>query len=96
MRGLINEPDVLFADEPTGQLNSEFSGVVLDLLDDFNRRGQTVVMVTHDIRSAAHSSRIVYLRDGSIQGELDLSDYAAGDESGRQASTADFLAELGW
>ncbi|MDO5502578.1 MAG: ABC transporter ATP-binding protein [Actinomycetia bacterium] len=99
VRGLIGEPEALFADEPTGQLNSEFSRVVLDLLTDVNAAGQTVVMVTHDVRSAAHGSRILYLRDGSIQGELELADPrdAAGSGiEGRQHSVAQFLAEMGW
>ena len=95
VRGLITEPEVLFADEPTGQLNSEFSRVVLDLMAAVNAQGQTVVMVTHDVRSASYGSRIVYLRDGTIQGELHLSDLQAGDPE-RQARTAAFLAESGW
>lgn len=95
VRGLIGEPQVLFADEPTGQLNSEFSRIVLDLLTEVNTAGQTVVMVTHDIRSASHGSRILYLRDGSVQGELDLTALPAGDPA-RQDRTAAFLAEMGW
>lgn len=96
VRGLINQPKVFFADEPTGQLNSEFSGVVLDLLSSFNARGQTVVMVTHDIRSAAYGSRIMYLRDGKIQGELDLAALPRTDRATRADRTADFLAQMGW
>lgn len=96
VRGLINEPKVFFADEPTGQLNSEFSGIVLDLLSRVNGRGQTVVMVTHDIRSAAHGSRIIYLRDGKIQGELDLADLPTNELSARADRTAEFLARMGW
>ncbi|MFD0864621.1 ABC transporter ATP-binding protein [Tessaracoccus lubricantis] len=96
VRGLIAEPGVLFADEPTGQLNSEFSRIVLDLLAAVNATGQTVVMVTHDIRSAAYGSRILYLRDGTIQGELSLADLPQGDAAARQNATAEFLAEMGW
>lgn len=95
VRALINEPRVFFADEPTGQLNSQFSKVVLDLLAGVNERGQTIVMVTHDVRSAAYGSRILYLRDGTIQGELDLSDLPADDPT-RQERTVAFLAEMGW
>lgn len=96
VRGLINEPKVFFADEPTGQLNSEFSGIVLQLLSDVHAAGQTVVMVTHDIRSAAHGSRILYLRDGKIQGELDLADLPTSDLAARADRTAGFLAQMGW
>lgn len=72
VRALINHPDVLFADEPTGQLNSESTTRVLDLLSEVNRSGQTVVMVTHDQRCAVRGDRVLYLRDGVIRGELDL------------------------
>lgn len=93
-RSLINDPSVVFADEPTGQLNSEYSRLVLDLLSHVNASGQTVVMVTHDLRSAVRGDRILYLRDGAITGELRLGRDAA--ESDRTRATAEFLAEMGW
>ncbi len=96
VRSLINRPHVLFADEPTGQLNSEFSEAVLTLLDRINDAGQTIVTVTHDIRTASHGSRILYLRDGKIPGELDLSGFAVDDQAGRQTAVATFLSEMGW
>jgi putative ABC transport system ATP-binding protein len=95
VRAMINEPAVLFADEPTGQLNSEFGQRVLDLLTMLHRDGQSIVMVTHDLRSALRGDRILYLRDGSIVGELTLPRYAAEDAS-RQDQLAGFLAEMGW
>ena len=95
VRALINEPDVLFADEPTGQLNSENSTKVLDLLTRINGHGQSIVMVTHDVRSAVRGNRILYLRDGTVKGELDLGAYAAEDE-GRTARLSGFLADMGW
>lgn len=94
-RALVNEPDVVFADEPTGQLNSENSARVLDLLTSINRDGQTVVMVTHDLRTAERGSRICYLRDGHILDELHLEPYTAPDEA-RTATVGDFLAKVGW
>lgn len=94
VRGLMNEPAVLFADEPTGQLNSEHGRLVLDLLTEVNRGGQTIVMVTHDLKSAVRGDRILYLRDGAITGELALD--RAAPEADRAARTAAFLAELGW
>jgi len=70
-RGLITHPAVLFADEPTGNLDSATSGQMLDLLrrsvDEF---GQTIVMVTHDGRAAAHADRVVFLSDGQIVKDL--------------------------
>jgi len=66
-RSLVSKPAVVFADEPTGNLDSKASGDVLELLrhavDDF---GQTVIMVTHDPAAAAHADRLVTLRDGRI------------------------------
>lgn len=95
VRALINDPAVLFADEPTGQLNSRSSVAVLDLLSTVADAGQTVVMVTHDVRSALRGQRILYLRDGSIQGELDLGRWRA-DDAARQERLTAFLANMGW
>jgi putative ABC transport system ATP-binding protein len=75
VRALINEPTVLFADEPTGALNSASGTAVLDLLTRINRKGQSVVLVTHDIRSACRGNRVLYLQDGSLRGELELGPY---------------------
>ncbi len=72
-RALINQPSVLLADEPTGALDSRSGEDVMDLLAQVNRRGQTVVLVTHDARlAAAHASRIVSLRDGRIVDDAPL------------------------
>lgn len=96
-RALVNRPSVVFADEPTGQLNSEYSTMVLDLLGQVHAGGQTIVMVTHDLRSAARGSRIIYLRDGKIRGELDLGRRTDpdGDEK-RTTALSTFLAGMGW
>jgi len=105
VRAMINDPAVLFADEPTGQLNSEFGQRVLDLLSMLHDDGQTVVMVTHDLRSALRGNRILYLRDGAIHGELDLGVYrpervtAAQERHVRHVrhdQLTGFLAEMGW
>lgn len=95
VRALINEPAVVFADEPTGQLNSEYSRQVLDLLSDLNAGGQSIVMVTHDLRSALRGHTVLYLRDGSVQGTCRLGDWAGDDEQRRDQLT-DFLTRMGW
>lgn len=95
VRALINSPEILFADEPTGALNSKTGLDVLDTLTKFNRQGQSVVMVTHDMRSARRGKRILYLKDGVILGECDLGEYVHGDR-GRHEKLAGFLAEMGW
>jgi putative ABC transport system ATP-binding protein len=69
-RAMINDPVVLLADEPTGNLDSRSGGEVLDLLDTMHRAGQTIVVVTHDPVVAAHAQRIVFLRDGRLVSEL--------------------------
>ncbi|MCM1335857.1 MAG: ABC transporter ATP-binding protein [Bacteroides sp.] len=95
VRALINSPEILFADEPTGALNSKAGLDVLDTLTAFNERGQSVVMVTHDMRSARRGNRILYLKDGVITGECDLGRYTPSDEE-RHKKLSDFLAKMGW
>ena len=95
-RALINDPGIVFADEPTGQLNSENSLRILDLLSRVNSAGQTVAMVTHDLNSALRGDRILYLRDGRIRGELDLGERRGPDDAARTAALTAFLAEMGW
>lgn len=65
-RALVNTPAVLFADEPTGNLNSVASQSVLNVLTDMNRRGHTIVMATHDLKAACRGRTIRYLRDGRL------------------------------
>lgn len=95
VRALINDPDVVFADEPTGALNSAGVKAVLDVLTDINRAGQTVLMVTHDIKSARRANRIIYLQDGGIMGELDLGEYESGNKE-RHEKLRRFLENMGW
>ncbi len=68
---------------------------MLDALTEVNGQGQTVVMVTHDLKSARRGSRILYLRDGVICGECKLGKYVGGDE-GRHDKLNAFLSEMGW
>jgi putative ABC transport system ATP-binding protein len=95
VRALINDPTTVFADEPTGALNSANGEAVLDALTEVNKHGQSVVMVTHDIKSARRGNRILYLQDGTICGELLLGAYESGD-SGRNDKLNGFLSEMGW
>ncbi|MCL2150043.1 MAG: ABC transporter ATP-binding protein [Dehalococcoidia bacterium] len=94
-RALINNPKIIFADEPTGALNSANGQAVLDALTEINEHGQSVVMVTHDLRSARRGNRILYLQDGLIRGECQLGEYVRGDEA-RHNRLGSFLAEMGW
>lgn len=76
-RALINNPPLLLADEPTGNLDSANSRDVLDLLAGFNGRGQTILMVTHDPLAAARADRILILHDGRLVDELPGGDVTA-------------------
>jgi putative ABC transport system ATP-binding protein len=65
-RALVNEPSILLADEPTGNLDSTTSGEIMELFDQLNRSGNTVILVTHEDDIAVHAHRTVTLRDGKI------------------------------
>ena len=94
-RALINNPKLVFADEPTGALNSKTGKDVLDTLTEFNNKGQSIVMVTHDIKSARRGNRVIYLKDGEIAGICDLGKYIPNDEE-RHQKLSDFLVKMGW
>ncbi len=95
VRAAINNPTVIFADEPTGALNSDNSNAVLDVLTELNNDGQSIIMVTHDKKSALRGNRIIYLKDGKIVGELNLKKYDKND-SERNELLDKFLKEMGW
>lgn len=95
VRALINAPEILFADEPTGALNSKTGLDVLDTITKFNEQGQSVVMVTHDMRSARRGNRILYLKDGVILGECNLGKYVPNDKARHEKLSA-FLKDRGW
>ena len=65
-RALITNPKLLLADEPTGALDSRASGKLLELFDKVNEGGQTILMVTHSLRAAAHAGRVLFIRDGEV------------------------------
>ncbi|MBB4822895.1 putative ABC transport system ATP-binding protein [Sporosarcina luteola] len=96
VRAIINSPKILFADEPTGALNSTASNSVLDVFMNVNRNGQSIVMVTHDIKTALRGNRIIYLRDGVICGDLKLGPYNKDTNMERHDKLKHFLAEMGW
>lgn len=95
VRAAINNPICLFADEPTGALNSENSKAVLDVFTSLNNDGQSIIMVTHDKKSALRGNRIIYLKDGKIYGELRLDKYKENDEE-RNTKLDKFLKDMGW
>lgn len=95
VRALINHPKVVFADEPTGSLNSAAGKAALDVLTKVNQNSQSIIMVTHDLKSARRGNRIIYIRDGVIQGICNLGKYVSGDRE-RHTKLHAFLNEMGW
>ena len=96
VRAIINNPQIVFADEPTGSLNSASGQDVLDIFTDINRNGQCIVMVTHDLKTALRGDRVIFLRDGSIVGEHRMPKFGTDDMKERRAVLQSFLDEMGW
>ena len=65
-RALITNPRLVLADEPTGALDSKATDELLQLFNEINRRGQTILMVTHSVKAASHSSRVLFIKDGEV------------------------------
>ena len=95
-RAVVNKPKLIFADEPTGALNRKNTRDVLDLLTELNKQGQSILMVTHDVRAAARADRILYLSDGKILGDLDLPPYSPEDIKSRETQINAWLTSLEW
>ena len=96
VRAIINDPKILFADEPTGQLNSASSKDVLDIFSEVHKNGQTIVMVTHDLKTALRGTRVLYLRDGGVVGDYEMPVYGEDDVKERRAKLSEFLEKMGW
>lgn len=95
-RALITSPSILFADEPTGALNSKSGQEILDLLTMENKKGQSILMVTHDIKAAVRANRIIYIEDGRVVGELSLSPYKEEERKSRETQILSWLSKKGW
>lgn len=95
-RALIGSPKVIFCDEPTGALNSASGQEVLDILTELVAEGQSVVMVTHDLKAAARGTRLLYLSDGHIEGDLALGSFNKAEQAAREETIFSFLQKHGW
>lgn len=95
-RAVVHSPKVLFADEPTGALNRKNTKEVLNLLTRLNQEGQSILMVTHDMKAALRATRILYLEDGNMAGELTLPPYNLEEEKSREAQVNAWLNSLNW
>lgn len=96
VRAVINDPKILFADEPTGQLNSASGQEVLNIFTEVHRNGQSIVMVTHDLKTALRGTRVLFLRDGAVVGQYRMPNYGTDDLTARRAGLQSFLDEMGW
>lgn len=96
VRAVINEPEILFADEPTGALNSSSGQDVLDVFTELHQNGQSIVMVTHDLKTALRGNRVLYLKDGRVEGEHKMPLFGTDDIKARRESLQKFLNEMGW
>ncbi|SHO53804.1 ABC transporter ATP-binding protein [Anaerocolumna xylanovorans] len=95
-RAVVNRPDLLFADEPTGALNRKNTIEVLNLLTELNKEGQSILMVTHDMKAALRATRLLYLEDGKITGELTLPPYQPLEEKSRETQVDAWLSSMEW
>ncbi len=96
-RSMVNDPKIIFADEPTGALNRTSSNEVMEELVKLNGEGTTIMMVTHDAKVAAKCSRVLYIVDGNIRGEYNLGKFTLeADIRERERALNNWLLELGW
>ena len=96
-RALINQPDIVFGDEPTGALNSKATGEVMDILKEINNTGTTVLLVTHDANVAAKTERVIFMTDGEIIDEKRLGKFSEdADEKAREQKLSTWLNDMGF
>lgn len=95
-RTLAATPDIIFADEPTGALNSSSGETVLDMLSELSAAGQSIVMVTHDIKACVRGSKLIFLSDGEIKGDLELGQYTPEAKSAKEKTVFQFLKANNW
>lgn len=96
VRSMINHPSVLFADEPTGALNSQNAKEVMKAFTKLHRQGTTIMMVTHDVKVASYADRICYINDGTLEHELQLGAYSEEDLKQREKTVYNWLMDQGW
>jgi putative ABC transport system ATP-binding protein len=79
-RALVNDPSIIFADEPTGNLDSKSGGAVMDILQKLNDSGRTIVLVTHETYTASYAQRLIALMDGNIEKDEPIIERRRGDQ----------------
>ena len=94
-RALMNHPEILFADEPTGALNSKSAEEIMGLLVDINRNGTAILLVTHDALVAAKADRVLFTKDGAIVSDLLLQKFSETDMGARTKRVLARMAAIG-
>ncbi len=95
-RALINHPDIIFGDELTGALNSAATKEIMDIINEINAEGTTVMLVTHDAKVAARADRVIFLADGYITDEIVLGKYEGKSFSERENKLTGWLRKQGF
>ncbi len=97
-RALINNPDIIFGDEPTGALDSKSTEEIMSILAEVNQKGTTVMLVTHDVKVAAKTERVLYMVDGNLVAQKKMRKYDArhDDIKEREESIMKWLVENGF
>ena len=96
-RSMINNPKMIFADEPTGALNRTSSDEVMEELTKLNNDGTTIMLVTHDVKVASMCTRVMYIVDGNIKGEYNLGKCESSSHMReRERALNNWLMEMGW
>lgn len=94
-RALMNAPEILFADEPTGALNSKSADEIMGLLVDINKEGTAILLVTHDAKVAARADRVLFTKDGNIVSDLPLQKLGGADLEARGEKVLAGMAAVG-
>lgn len=94
-RALMNDPEIIFGDEPTGALNSKSAQEIMDVFSGINSEGTAVMLVTHDAKIAARTERILFMRDGKIVNELKLPKFDGKDLDDRVEKVTVKMREIG-
>lgn len=95
-RAIMNQPAVLFADEPTGALNKSASEEIMNEFVRLNREGMSILIVTHDSKVASRCDRVAYMEDGQISGDYRLGKYHEEEKPEREREIAEWLEKNNW